>query len=164
MPEHKIYVEPFAGLGRTAKYVKAERYILNDKSEFAFGFLSKHFNAKVTNLDFVECIKLYDSKDTFFLFDPPWRFTCYDSNDKAYCDRTPYEYYTQLLELIPFLEGDWIICSAKDEHEIKKILTKTDYYKMVVKSDKPKVFGKHAQVLLVSNKSFEKQGVHQTQL
>ena len=95
------------------------------------------------------------------MFDPPWRFSCYDSHDKAFCDRTPYEYYSKLLEMVPNLKGDWIICSAKDEHEIKKILSKSDYHKIVVSSDKPVIFGKHAQTLLISNKPFVKQGVHQ---
>ena len=125
---------------------------------------NKKFNAKITKLDFVECIKQFDTKDTFFLFDPPWRFTCYDSRDKAYCDRTPYEYYSLLLELMPMLEGDWIICSSKDEHETKTLLSDTDYHKIVVKSAKPIIFGKHAQTLLVSNKPFQKKGLHQSEL
>ena len=32
IPKCKIYVEPFAGLGRTAKHAQAEQIILNDKS------------------------------------------------------------------------------------------------------------------------------------
>ena len=54
----KIFVEPFAGLGRISRHVHAERYILNDKSEYALNFLKNHFTAEVTNLDFADCIRL----------------------------------------------------------------------------------------------------------
>jgi hypothetical protein len=165
IPTSKIYVEPFAGLGRTVE-LRHDKIILNDMSEYAVNYLknkyeeyadSDMFPIVVTQEDFMKSILDNDSIDTFFLIDPVWRFTCYDSHKQAYCDRTPFEYYSQLLEVLPKLKGDWIVCSAKDEHEIKKILSKTDYYKTVVTSDKKVIFGKHAQTLLVSNKPFSKQ-------
>lgn len=151
IPTSKIYVEPFAGLGRTVE-LRHEKIILNDMSDYAVNYLKENFStAIITQEDFMDCIKKYDSEDTFFLIDPPWRFSCYDSHKNAFCDRTPYEYYTQILNIVKTLKGDWIICSAKDEHEIKKILTKSDYYKTVVTSDKKVIFGKYAQTLLLSN-------------
>ena len=162
IPTSKVYVEPFAGLGRTVE-LRHDKIILNDMSDYAVNHLKEQYNEYednfsypiiVTKEDFVDCILKHDSEDTFFLIDPPWRFTCYDSHKNAFCDRTPLEYYSKVLELVKILKGDWIICSAKDEHEIKKILSKTDYYKTVVTSDKKVIFGKHAQTLLVSNKPF----------
>jgi len=94
-------------------------------------------------------------KITFFLIDPVWRFTCYDSHKNAFCDRTPLEYYSKVLELAVSLRGKFIICSAVDEHEIKKILSKTaklrGYDSRVVESDKKVIFGKKARTLIVSN-------------
>ena len=159
IPNSKIYVEPFAGLGRTVE-ARHDKIILNDMSEYAVNYLKNEYQywgetsdspIMITQENFMDCILKHDSPDTFFLIDPPWRFTCYDSHHNAFCDRTPYEYYSQLLEIMPKLKGDWIICSAKDEHEIKKILTKTNYSRIVVTSDKKVIFGKHAQTLLVSN-------------
>jgi len=165
IPTSKIYVEPFAGLGRTVE-LRHDKIILNDMSNYAVDYLRQYYQEYedsfsypilVTQDDFKDCILKWDSEDTFFLFDPPWRFTCYDSHKNAFCDRTPFEYYSQLLELIPNLKGDWIICSAKDEHEIKKILSKSSYYKTIVTSDKKVIFGKHAQTLLVSNLPLQSQ-------
>ena len=164
IPKCKLYVEPFAGLGRTAQYVESDRFVLNDKSEYAFEFLTKNFNAEITNLDFDKCMRLYDSKDTFFLFDPPWRFTCYDSHSQAFCDRTPIEYYSKVLKFVKECKGDFIICSAVDEHEIKKILSQRakfrGYHSKIVESEKKVIFGKKARTLIVSNKPFVKNIVH----
>ena len=161
IPNSKIYVESFSGLGRTVQ-LRHEKIILNDKSEFANNYCKKKFpNAIVENMDFKDTIIKYDSKDTFFLFDPVWRFSCYDSHENAYCDRKPIEYYTQLLELTLSLKGNFIICSAVDEHEIKHILSKTakkrGYFSKIVESDKKVIFGKKARTLLVSNIQFLKQ-------
>ena len=82
-PKCKIYVEPFAGLARTAKYVNCEIIVLNDKSEHSNKYCKKKFRkAIVENMDFIETIKKYDSKDTFFLIDPVWRSDFYDGTIK----------------------------------------------------------------------------------
>ena len=159
IPTSKIYVEPFAGLGRTVE-LRHDKIILNDMSEYAVDYLRNEyaeysetceFPITVTQEDYMECIKKWDSEDTFFLIDPPWRFTCYDSHHNAFCDRKPMEYYSELLDVVDDLKGDWIICSAKDEHEIKKCLTKSKWNCKVVSSDKKVIFGKHARTLLCSN-------------
>mgnify|MGYP003146709200 CR=1 FL=1 len=81
-PKCKIYVECFAGLGRTAKY--AENYdimVLNDKSVYSNNYCKKKFpNAIIENMDFIDTIKKYDSPDTFFLIDPVWRSDFYDGS------------------------------------------------------------------------------------
>jgi len=81
-PKTKYYVEPFSGLARTAKHSRSEIKVLNDKSEYANKICRKKFpNSIITNQDFEECIKKWDSKDTFFLIDPPWRTDFYDDTN-----------------------------------------------------------------------------------
>jgi len=172
IPKCKIYVEPFAGLGRTVE-LRHKKIILNDMSDYAVDYLkneyqyydtfcmgTKGYPITITQEDFMDCILRHDSPDTFFLIDPPWRFTCYDSHHNAFCDRKPIEYYQQILDILPKLEGDWIICSNVDEHEIKKILSKTasrrGYFSIIVESDKKVIFGKKARTLLVSNKQLSR--------
>jgi len=162
IPDCKIYVEPFAGLGRVAKYVKADRYVLNDKSEYAFNFLQSHFTAQITNLDFEECIKLYDSEDTFFLIDPPWRKKDYDK-DNSYFDRTVREYYKDVLRIVKKIKGNWIICCDVAERETGGIVKKSGYYKQIVLAKK-RFFKTRAKTLMISNKPFKKQGVFQMEL
>ena len=153
IPKCKIYVEPFAGLGRLTRHINAEKIILNDKSPYAINYLKKYTQAKITNLDFEECINLYDSTDTFFLIDPPWINVIYKNNPLPYTDRTPLEYYTRLFEIIPKLKGDWILCSDKAEHDIRKICSKSPYGNLKLESNQ-KHFGDKYGVLLTSNKPF----------
>jgi len=154
IPKCKIYCEPFAGLGRVAKYVKADQIILNDKSEYAYNFLKSHFIAIVTNLDFEECIKLYDSPDTFFFNDPPWFEKLYDARTKAFCDRKPIEYYQKLLELVKRIRANYPICSDHKEKEIGQMLTKSGYPALVIKSRK-KIMGGYAKTKMISNRPFK---------
>ncbi len=153
IPKCKVYVEPFAGLGRTAKHVTADTVILNDMSDFAIKYLKSHFDVKITHLDFVECIKQNDSRITFFLIDPPWRENIYANNEGPVLDRRPIEYYQKFFSMVPTLKGDWILCSDKDEHEIRKICSKSGYYTKVIES-KRKLFNKNIGTLLTSNKPF----------
>ncbi len=161
IPKCEIYVEPFAGLGRVAKEVNAKRYILNDKSKYAFDFLTKNFNAEITNVDFEETIKLYDSKDTFFLIDPPWRDEHYSRNSLTFLDKKPWEYYKKIFEMIPNLKGDWILCGVADERQTRGYMSNHNYNKLIVESKDKVIFGKKARTLLVSNKPFVKQGIFQ---
>ena len=152
IPTSKIYVEPFAGLGRTVQ-LRHDKIVVNDLSDYAVDYLKNNYGEQVvvTQEDFISCIKRWDSKDTFFLIDPPWRYTLYNLNDRAFCDRKPIQYYSELLSMVSDLLGDWMICSAKDEHEIKKCLTKSEWNCQVVQSDKKVIFGKYATTLLCSN-------------
>jgi len=89
-PKSKIYVECFSGLARTAKHARSEIMILNDKSKHANKICKKKFSkAIVENMDFIDTLKKYDSKDTFFLIDPPWRTDFYDGyQNKSKTHRT----------------------------------------------------------------------------
>ena len=77
-PKSKYYVEPFAGLARTAKHARSTIMVLNDKSKYSNNYCHRIYpNAIIENLDFIECIKKYDGPHTFFLIDPPWRVDFY---------------------------------------------------------------------------------------
>ena len=152
IPKCKIYVEPFAGLGRTAKHAQADQIILNDKSDYAVDYLKKRFSsAKVTSLDFEEMFKQYDGPDTVFLVDPPWSKSEYEDGCKgrAFCDRTPAEYYDVIFEWLPKLKADWFICGNK--HNTR--LTHPSYYNRLFKSKK-KIMGGNISTLVMSNKPF----------
>lgn len=151
IPKCKIYVEPFAGLGRTAKHAQAEQIILNDKSDYAFNYLSKHFNAQTTNLDFEEMFRLYDSKDTVFLIDPPWSKEEYEKGcrNRAFCDRTPKEYYDKIFEWLPKLKGDWFVCGKKDNSRLKDKRWNHQLFR-----SKRKIMGGNISTLVMSNKPF----------
>ena len=82
-PVSKIYVEPFSGLARTAKYARAPRVILNDMSEYANRICKKKYpSAEITHQDFADCIKRWDGPDTFFLIDPPWQLDYYIGGER----------------------------------------------------------------------------------
>lgn len=151
IPKCKIYVEPFAGLGRTAKHAQAEQIILNDKSDYACNFLSKHFKADVYNLDFEEMFRLYDSIETVFLIDPPWSTLEYEKGcrNRAFCDRTPKEYYDKIFEWLPTLKGHWFLCGKKDNSR----LNDDRWFHQLFKS-KRKIMGGNISTLVMSNKPF----------
>lgn len=163
IPYCKLFVEPFAGLGRVSKKVKAEKKVLNDMSNFAYEYNKKKFKTLiVTQEDFTECIKRWDSKDTFFFMDPPWRFMQYDPKQTlAYCDRTIKQYYEDLLKMVPILKGDWIIAGEVHEKESGKLLQNSGYPNLVIKTNY-KMLGGRIQVRLCSNKPFV--NYHQTTL
>jgi hypothetical protein len=150
-PNYDLYVEPFAGLGRTAEYVELP-IVLNDKSQFSNNYCSDIYpNAIVENMDFMETIDKYDSDKTFFLIDPPWRYATYNINDKAFCDRKTFEYYDELLKRVETLKGDWFILSSADEHETRNILRKSRWGIKIVESEGNVIFGKKARTMICSN-------------
>ena len=153
IPSSKIYVEPFAGLGRTVEN-RHDKIILNDMSDYAVDYLKINFPyAEITQEDFMVCIKNHDSENTFFLIDPPWRTGHYKYNDLPYCDRNAYDYYVQLMLLFPRLKGTWILCCDKKEMEIKKICSKSGYHNKIIESNQM-LFGRRIGVMLTSNKPF----------
>lgn len=157
IPKSKIYVEPFAGLGRTTESNRHEKIILNDMSDYAVNYLKKSFpKAIITQEDFEGCIKRWDSYETFFMIDPPWRKNIYKNNSLPFCDRTPIQYYEKLLkEVLPHIKGNWILCVDRDEHEIGKRVSKSGYPNIVVQHPKRVLFGRPIAVRMASNKQFK---------
>jgi site-specific DNA-adenine methylase len=156
IPKSKIYVEPFAGLGRTVE-LHHDKIILNDMSDYAIAELKKRFgnynNVIITQEQYLDCVKKYDSPDTFFLFDPPYKTSAYAVNPKTFCDRTDTQYFNELKNLVETLQGNWIICSDSSRTGAR-IFKNTKWYSTIVESDKKVVFGKKSRILLISNKPF----------
>jgi len=158
IPKSKIYVEPFAGLGRTVEN-KHDKVILNDMSDYAVKYLKSHFPyAEVTQEDFETCILKHDSSDTFYLIDPPWRKNIYQNNALPFNDRTPIQYYDKLLkEILPKLKGSFILCVDRDEHEIGKRVSKSKYENKVIQHPTKTLFNRPIAVRMASHKPFIKQ-------
>lgn len=149
--KYNLYVEPFAGLGRTAEYVNIPM-VLNDMGKLSNEYCRNKFpNAIVENMDFKETIIKYDNPNTIFVIDPPWRFDTYTETSYTVCDRTVLEYYQQVLNLVENMQGDWLILSSYDEHEQKGILKKSKWKCKEIQSDNKVIFGKYARTLVCSN-------------
>lgn len=157
IPPCKKYVEPFAGLGRVARHIKADSIILNDMSDYSIAYLKRHFLlAEITKSDYQACIKLNDGIDTFFLIDPPHRTSAYVLNEKTFCDRTDTEYFKELRDMLPLLQGKFILCSDASRTGAR-IFKHTPFFKIVVESDGNVVFGKRSKILCISNTPFIEQ-------
>ncbi len=151
------YVEPFAGLGRVAKFIRANKIILNDMSDFSINYLKKHFpSAEITKSDYQVCIKKNDDIDTFFLIDPPHRTSAYALNEKTFCDRTDTEYFKELRDMLPLLQGKFILCSDASRTGARTFKN-TRFFKTVVESDGNVIFGKPSKILCISNNPFIEQ-------
>lgn len=161
IPIKPIYVEPFAGLGRTAALIKNyDTMILNDMGDYAVSELRKKFKhnprVSISQLQFKTCIEMNDSEDTVNLIDPPWITSVYTENNLTFCDRTAGEYYDELLdEILPNIKGDWILCSSVEGPGASRI-KKSHFPNHEVRSKKPSIFGEHARTLMASNKPFIK--------
>jgi|LWDU01.1.fsa_nt_gi site-specific DNA-adenine methylase len=151
IPNSMIYVEAFAGMGRTCDENKHHKIILNDMSDFAVKTLQHNFKKSIiTQLDFELCVKENDSLDTFFLFDPPWESNIYDGNNNlTYCNMKPSEYYSKLLDIVRTIKGNWIILSSCNKSRYQ---FKTNYYELIVESELNVLFGRKARTRLTSNK------------
>lgn len=155
IPPCKIYCEPFAGLGRVAKFVNSKSYILNDKSDFAVAYLRQNLpHAAVTQLDFIECIQKFDSPQTLFFIDPPWSRVDYAKNPKTFCDRGVGVYYKQLKELLPTCKGNWIIAGRASGGARSTVTVYFKDYPTMVLQGKRKINGHFTKVKLASNQPF----------
>lgn len=110
-----------------------------------------HSYAKITHEDFIDCIKQWDSKDTFFLIDPPWFDREYNSNSLAYCDMKANEYYKILSKILPTLKGNWFVLSKAHNPPTKL----WSYPKTLVESEKNVLFGKKAKTLITSKSALQ---------
>ena len=180
-PKCKTYVECFAGLARTAKYSNCEIMGLNDKSEYSNIHCKKKFSrAIVENMDFIDTIKKYDAKDTFFLIDPPWRTDFYDGSVKynnkdklrreiktrnrkwklksidtfrSFCDRSVKQYFLDLDNILSTIKGHYILTLNKEGRAGAIINSKFTH---LVKYHKPMIFGNYPSSRLFSNKPFKR--------
>ena len=152
------YAEPFAGLARTAEYVKCNTMYLNDLSQYSNEYCKTKFpNAVISNMDFKDFMDQFKERDDIFmLIDPVWRKNIYKNNQLPACTCTPIEYYDTLLTMLDNVKYHWILCVDKDEHEIGKRVSKSKYINLVLEHPTVKMFGKPTGVRLASNKEFIK--------
>lgn len=152
IPKCKTFAEPFAGLGRISKLVRADRKFLNDKSDYAYNYLLTKFpNAKVTNWDFETFAKFFDATVKFY--DPPWSLSEYGNGciDRSFCDRKPKEYYDIIFKLIENSDSHWFVCGNKQNTRLKD----PRYHHKLFKSRK-KIMGGVISTLVMSNKPFQR--------
>jgi hypothetical protein len=173
IPDHDYYIEPLAGTAKVMQELiklKPDHsgIILNDKSWFIYNWLQKEFGDKVmaiTNVDFVDSVKLWDSKRAFFLFDEPWFRSSYDQNFSCFNRSSTNEYDTEIISLcsgIPHndfnkegykIQGDFMIATRKENIRmlnsgfnhifVKSIYCVSGHYPEVLITTNLKVKGKH---------------------
>lgn len=117
IPRSKIYCEPFAGKSCVFQELKNKQYrtaILNDTSPFIRKWLHENFSARITAYDFKECMQRFDSKETFFLIDPPWYKSYYDQSFSSFNRKSVNEYQDKILELCHQIKGKFIITTRKE--------------------------------------------------
>lgn len=160
IPASKIYVEPFAGLGRTVEIDKHETIILNDKSEEAYNYLEKKFGKYVDSLkvsiyqvDYKLVIAMYiHNPDAFLFIDPPWRKNIYKNNKgPVFTEKNIITYYENILKMLKNAKCKWILTVDRDEHELGKRVTNCGYTNKVIQHPKVKLFGKPIAVRMASN-------------
>lgn len=117
-----FYIEPFAGMARVfQELIKIKEdhsgIVLNDTSKFVYEFLQEHFENKVmliTNQDFVECFKRWDSKKAFFLIDKPWNKNFYNQEFSSFNRESVKAYDEEILKICKSMEGSFIITNRKE--------------------------------------------------
>lgn len=150
IPKHTRYIEPLAGTAKVYQELKKEAhiwYILNDKSIFIRDWLKKEFpGATVTNTDFVLCVKLFDDKKAFFLFDQPWHQSYYKQKFACFDRKSVKDYDNEILKLCENIQGKFIITTRKENRR----MIESGFYNKLLTSDYV-VSGRYPQVLLTSN-------------
>lgn len=109
-----VYVEPFAGTFSVACYLLEEReedspqkFIYNDINRYDLTI----FADKIHHLDYKEILKMYDSENTFFYFDPPYfkKEFLYDG-----CENYTKQFHIELKEEVEKLKGNFLISYYND--------------------------------------------------
>ena len=148
------YVEPFAGLGRTVKFVKPNNIHLNDLSDYAVDYLKQEFpQSLVTQLDYHAIFEQYeDVEDMFMLIDPPWRKNIYKNNTKpVFTGNSVISYYDDILKYLKYAKYKWILCVDKDEHEIGKRVSKSGWTNIVLEHPTKLLFNRKIGVRFATN-------------
>ena len=122
-----MYVEPFAGLGRTTKFAKSNK--IHDIFE-----------------------QYEDVEDMFMLIDPPWRKNIYKNNAKpVFTGNNVIGYYDDVLKYLKSAKYKWILCVDKAETEIGKRVSKSQWKNIVLEHPTKKLFNRAIGVRLATN-------------
>jgi site-specific DNA-adenine methylase len=158
VPNCLHYIEPFAGTAKVfqelckRKDVNINQAILNDTSDFIYEWLKKELNqqAIITHEDFANCITRWDSKNTFFLIDPPWYKTYYEQSFSSFNRESVKEYDQEIIELCKKMIGKFIITTRKEN----KIMLNSGFKHKLIKSEYV-VSGKYPKVLITTNLDYK---------
>ena len=154
IPKSDVYVEVFAGMGRTVEEDKHGKIILNDMSDYAVKTLKDKFpNAEITQRDYFDVIKEhYKNPNAFLFMDPPWRKNIYKNNEKPeFTEESPIDFYRKILFKMEFAECKWILCVDKAETEIGKRVSKSRWTNKVIEHPTMKLYGRPIGVRMCSN-------------
>ena len=153
IPECKIYCEPFAGTAKVYQELskrvdaKYDTAVLNDTSKFVRKWLRATFSDPiVTSVDFMQCVKNLDSKNTVFVFDQPWNKSYYMQKFSSFNRESVEQYDLDVLLLCKTLKGKFIITTRKENTRMlrsgfKHLLVESEYV----------VSGKYPKVLVTTN-------------
>ena len=100
IPEHKKYVEPFAG--NAWVYRKATKHL---KKEFGDRYQC--------GKDYKDVIKKNDKKDTFFFIDPPYPNACKLGYYDKHCDVN----HDSLFKVLDKIVGKFILTTSVDQKD-----------------------------------------------
>lgn len=154
IPASKIYIEVFAGMGRTVEIDKHEKVILNDLSDYAVEFLRETYpTAEVTQRDYKHVIKeYYQNPDVFLFIDPPWRKEIYKNNTKpVFTHDSVMQYYDRLIFYLSDAKCKWILCSDNYGRSIGDRMFRTIWGTKVVTHPTIKLYGKQIKTRMISN-------------
>ena len=152
IPECKVYVEPFSGTCKVYQELikipnKIEKFVLNEKADFVFGWLKREFpNAEITQEDFVDCIKRWDSPDTVFLIDGPWYESYYNQSFAVFDRPSVKAYDEEIISLMKNIKGKFIITSRREN----RVFLQSKFNHKLVTSEYV-VSGKYPKVMLTYN-------------
>jgi site-specific DNA-adenine methylase len=112
--EIKTYVEPFSGSYAVGERLVADTKVYNDIQ--VYEGLDRLSVDHIEHLDYKECIKKWDSPDTFFYFDPPY----FRKEDWYGGVNNDEEFHKELKETLLTIKGKWIM-NYESVHFIEKL-------------------------------------------
>lgn len=110
---NKTYVEPFGGLFKVIHYLNKnpKELIYNDICDYTND--EEIIADEIHHLDFKEIIKMYDSENTFFYFDPP--YLNYENYYEKHQGKNNVEFYKEFLQIVKSLKGNWIMSHNRND-------------------------------------------------
>ena len=148
IPEHKKFIEPFAGNAWVAKQClldgkcKKENVFVSDINCGVTGHMKKEYGPNYScGADYKELIKKHDDKDSFFFLDPPYPNACKLGYYGKHCDVN----HEELKEEMKKIKGKFIMTTGVDQ---KKNFCKDFKCKVVTSKG---MFGRELKDLSVSN-------------
>ena len=155
----KTYVEPFLGMGRVLRQCKKQgtcptkNIVVNDKNCKVLKVAMKKMKEEGIKVkhrhctDYKKIIKKYDGKGTFFMLDPPWR----GKNAVAQYHNKGFS-YDELKEIVTKVKGKVMLTLRNNERFRKKFCDrKSGLHCKTIRGDKPTIFGRKANTLMITN-------------